>query len=246
VCQGSVHAQVRGTKCCSGLSEVEGVGVSGERARTGARYEVLQRAQRGGGCGCVRGRVLEHPHVELRLTLAARAVLQRLVETAAVVDQRRGAGVVQPVPSHLALPHASHAHAMLAKRRSRHTLRRAKVLGTHLVFTLSIPRHRGSDAAWRGAKLWSSEEHTGGVTLVAPGSLQGVPPSCCGRRVAVWRVFEPTIRVWRSGNDAQAACEPDGGGSGGLPVHPLRLHSHRTSPAQALLTILARHAEPNA
>jgi hypothetical protein len=163
VCQGSVHAQVRGTKCCSGLSEVEGVGVSGERARTGARYEVLQRAQRGGGCGCVRGRVLEHPHVELRLTLAARAVLQRLVETAAVVDQRRGAGVVQPVPSHLALPHASHAHAMLAKRRSRHTLRRAKVLGTHLVFTLSIPRHRGSDAAWRGAKLWSSEEHTGGV-----------------------------------------------------------------------------------
>jgi hypothetical protein len=38
-------------------------------------------------------------------------------------------------------------------------------------------------------------------TLSTAGSLQGVPSSCCGRRVAVWkwRVFEPTIRVWRSG-----------------------------------------------
>jgi hypothetical protein len=34
--------------------------------------------------------------------------------------------------------------------------------------------------------------------------------------------------------------------AGGVPVHPARLHTHRTSPAQALLTILARHAEPNA
>jgi hypothetical protein len=56
--------------------------------------------------------------------------------------------------------------------------------------------------------------------------------------VEEWRVFEPTIRVWRSGNDAQAAYEPGGGGSGGVPVHPARLHTHRTSPAQALLTIL--------
>jgi hypothetical protein len=38
--------------------------------------------------------------------------------------------------------------------------------------------------------------------------------------------------------DAQAACEPGGGGCGGVPVHPPRLHTHRTSPAQALLTIL--------
>jgi hypothetical protein len=31
-------------------------------------------------------------------------------------------------------------------------------------------------------------------------TLQGVPPSCCGRRVAVWTgVCDPTIRVWRSG-----------------------------------------------
>jgi hypothetical protein len=29
-----------------------------------------------------------------------------------------------------------------------------------------------------------------------------------------WRVFEPTIRVWRSGNDGQAASEPGGGGCG--------------------------------
>ena len=35
-------------------------------------------------------------------------------------------------------------------------------------------------------------------TLRAAGTLQGVPPSWCGRRVE-WRVFEPTIRVWRSG-----------------------------------------------
>jgi hypothetical protein len=32
------------------------------------------------------------------------------------------------------------------------------------------------------------------------------------QRCGVGRVFEPTIRVWRSGNDAQAACEPGGGG----------------------------------
>jgi hypothetical protein len=41
-------------------------------------------------------------------------------------------------------------------------------------------------------------------------------------------------RHWRG----QAACEPGGGACGGVPVHPLRLHTHRTSPAQALLTTL--------
>jgi hypothetical protein len=44
------------------------------------------------------------------------------------------------------------------------------------------------------------------------------------------------IRLW--GHDVQAACEPGGGGYGGVPVHPARLDTHRTSPAQALLTIL--------
>jgi hypothetical protein len=39
-------------------------------------------------------------------------------------------------------------------------------------------------------------------------------------------------------HDAQAACEPGGGGSGGVPVQPPRLPTYRTSPAQALLTIL--------
>jgi hypothetical protein len=30
--------------------------------------------------------------------------------------------------------------------------------------------------------------------------VQGTRPSCCERRAAVWSgVFEPTIRVWRSG-----------------------------------------------
>jgi hypothetical protein len=57
-----------------------------------------------------------------------------------------------------------------------------------------------------------------------------------------WGVFEPSIRVWRSGNKEQAACEPGGGGRGGVPVHPARPRSHRTSPAQALLTILSGHA----
>jgi hypothetical protein len=45
------------------------------------------------------------------------------------------------------------------------------------------------------------------------------------------------IRVWER-HDAQAACEPGGGGCGGVPVQPLRLPTYRTSPAQALLTIL--------
>jgi hypothetical protein len=36
----------------------------------------------------------------------------------------------------------------------------------------------------------------------------------------------------------QAACEPAGGECGGVPVHPPRRHTHRTSPAQALLTML--------
>jgi hypothetical protein len=38
-------------------------------------------------------------------------------------------------------------------------------------------------------------------TLRAAGTLQGVPPSWCGRRVAEWprRVGEPPIRAWRSG-----------------------------------------------
>jgi hypothetical protein len=51
-----------------------------------------------------------------------------------------------------------------------------------------------------------------------------------------WRVFEPAIK--RKRHDGQAACEPGGGGCGGVPVHPARLHTHRTSPAQALLTTL--------
>jgi hypothetical protein len=42
-------------------------------------------------------------------------------------------------------------------------------------------------------------------------------------------------------------CRPGGGGCGGVPVHPPRLHTHRTSPAQALLTILADiYLNPNA
>jgi hypothetical protein len=43
-------------------------------------------------------------------------------------------------------------------------------------------------------------------------------------------------------HDRQAACEPGGGGCWGVPDHLARLHTHRTFPAQALLTILMRHA----
>jgi hypothetical protein len=73
-------------------------------------------------------------------------------------------------------------------------------------------------------------------------SLQGVPPSCCGRRAAVW-VFEPAVK--RKRHDVQA-CEPGRRGCGEVPVHPARLPTHRTSPDQALLTtLIARHAEPH-
>ena len=68
-----------------------------------------------------------------------------------------------------------------------------------------------------------------------------------------WRVFEPTIRVWRSGttrkqpvNLAVEAAEESLSISTVGRTDGLTLHPHRTSPAQALLTILARHAEPNA
>jgi hypothetical protein len=53
------------------------------------------------------------------------------------------------------------------------------------------------------------------------------------------------IRVRRSGNDVQAACEPEGGGCGGVPVHSPRLHTHRTSPAQALLTTSIEASPPS-
>jgi hypothetical protein len=43
----------------------------------------------------------------------------------------------------------------------------------------------------------------------------------------------------------QAACEPGGGGCGRVPVHPLQLHTHRTSPAPALWTMLTKTCEPN-
>ena len=59
-----------------------------------------------------------------------------------------------------------------------------------------------------------------------------------------WRVFEPTIRVWRCGTTRKQPANLAVEGCGLVPVHPLRLHTHRTSPAQALLTTLTRHADP--
>jgi hypothetical protein len=78
-------------------------------------------------------------------------------------------------------------------------------------------------------------------TLRQAGTLQGVPPSCCGRRAAVWSgVCSSRLKGSEKRHDAQAACEPGGGGCGGVPVHPPRLHTHRTSPAQALLNHVDR------
>jgi hypothetical protein len=76
--------------------------------------------------------------------------------------------------------------------------------------------------------------------LRTAGTLQGVPPSWCERRVAVSSGVGSIRRSKGSGkrHDVQAACEPGGGGCGGVPIHHPRLHTHRTSPAQALLTML--------
>jgi hypothetical protein len=80
----------------------------------------------------------------------------------------------------------------------------------------------------------------GALTLRTAGTLQGVPPSCCGHRVAAWSgaCVRADLQGLEKRHDAQAACEPGGGGCGGVHVHHPRLHTHRTSPAQALLTIL--------
>jgi hypothetical protein len=74
-------------------------------------------------------------------------------------------------------------------------------------------------------------------TLRTTATLQGVPPSCCGPRAAVWSgacSSRPSTGAGKR-HDAQAGCEPGVESCGGLPVHPARLHTHRTSPAQALL-----------
>jgi hypothetical protein len=67
-----------------------------------------------------------------------------------------------------------------------------------------------------------------------PSVVLWTPCSGCG----VARVFEPASRV----GSGKAACEPGRRGCGGVPLHPARLPTHRTSPAQALLTSLARRS----
>jgi hypothetical protein len=74
-----------------------------------------------------------------------------------------------------------------------------------------------------------------------PPSEQQVHSKVSLRR-AVDAVSRCGVACVRSGAQGQAACEPGGGECGGVPVHPPRLRSHRTSSAQALLTILMRHA----
>jgi hypothetical protein len=66
-------------------------------------------------------------------------------------------------------------------------------------------------------------------------------------KVSLRRAVDAVQRVWSGACSnrpsdptatTQAACEPGGGECGGVPVHPPRRHTHRTSPAQALLTML--------
>jgi hypothetical protein len=90
--------------------------------------------------------------------------------------------------------------------------------------------------------LLGFDRHTTGRPT-AP-SAQQVPSKVSLRRAvdAVQRCGVACVRADHQGlekrHDGQAACEPGGGGCGGVPVHPARLHTHRTSPDQALLTIL--------
>jgi hypothetical protein len=71
-------------------------------------------------------------------------------------------------------------------------------------------------------------------------------PSCCGRRASVWSGACSNRPSGGFGEAARRASSlgPGGGEHGGVPVHPPRLRTHRTSPAQALLTILSTHALP--
>ena len=119
-----------------------------------------------------------------------------------------------------------------------------KLSSTRLLAQTNLPTRHQPSCRLRhrsDTRLGSSptHPHPRQPTLRAAGTLQGVVPSCCGRRVAVWSGV-CSNRPSRAGkrHDAQAACEPGGRGCGGVPVHPLRLHTHRTSPAQALLTML--------
>jgi hypothetical protein len=91
--------------------------------------------------------------------------------------------------------------------------------------------HKAAVDLNRVTQLGSSLSHP---HLRAAGTLQVIPPSCCGRRAAV-----ASVRTDHQGLEKRKQpFEPGGKGCGGVPVHPLRLHTHRTSPAQALLTTL--------
>ena len=117
-------------------------------------------------------------------------------------------------------------------------------LPTHVIVMLRLPRSlRTHDTVLAPARSVSSEHHA--ACTPAPSEQQYTPrcPSvvlwtpCSG---VEWRVSDPALKGKR--HDEQAACEPGGGGRGGVPVHPARLQTHRTSLAQCVLTILMRHA----
>jgi hypothetical protein len=76
------------------------------------------------------------------------------------------------------------------------------------------PRHRRSCTLSPSVSIRKRVPQLGQLTLRTAGTLQGVPPSCCGRRAAVASgVCSNRPRVGKR-HDAQAACEPGGGGCG--------------------------------
>jgi hypothetical protein len=117
---------------------------------------------------------------------------------------------------------------------------------TRLLVQTNLPTTHQRSCRRRLTQLGSS--HT--LTLRAnPPSEQQVHSKVSFRRAvdAVQRwsgVFEPASGFGEA-HDVQAACEPGGGGRGGVPVHSPRLHTHRTSPAQALLTTLFEASPPS-
>jgi len=95
-----------------------------------------------------------------------------------------------------------------------------------------LPRGCASRVDQNQEKLSRTHPQNSRFTPRCPSVVLWTP--CSG---VEWRVSDPALKGKR--HDEQAACEPGGGECGGVPVHPPRLRSHRTSPAQALLTTLA-------
>ena len=91
-------------------------------------------------------------------------------------------------------------------------------------------RVRGSTHNWESSPtrtLRAAHPQNSSNTPRCPSVVLWTP--CSG---VEWGVFERPSTGAGKRHDAQAACEPGVRGRGGVPVHPTRLQTHRTSPAQ--------------